>query len=87
MRNRAHKEGYYEACVRAQCQKLFLCGKWKFQLLLVFSVGSQNKQLSSFLCIKVNTLSNKLDVHESVHRDMIMKATNEMQLHRIIYYS
>ena len=30
---------------------------------------------------------NKLDVRESVHRDIIMKVTNEMQLYRLIYYS
>jgi hypothetical protein len=29
----------------------------------------------------------KLDVHESVHRDIITKTTNEMQLCRLIYYS
>jgi len=28
-----------------------------------------------------------LDVHEFVHRDMIKKVTNKMQLHRLIYYS
>jgi hypothetical protein len=28
-----------------------------------------------------------LDVHESVHRDTIMKITNKMQLYRLIYYS
>jgi hypothetical protein len=27
------------------------------------------------------------DVHESVHRDIIMNTTNEMQLYRLIYYS
>jgi len=27
------------------------------------------------------------DVHESVHRDMITKVTNNMQLYRLIYYS
>ena len=27
------------------------------------------------------------DVHESVHRDAIMKVTNKMQLYRLIYYS
>jgi hypothetical protein len=29
----------------------------------------------------------KFDVHESVDRDTIMKATNKMQLYRLIYYS
>jgi hypothetical protein len=29
----------------------------------------------------------KLDVHESVHHDIIMKTTNKMQLCRLIYYS
>ena len=29
----------------------------------------------------------QLDVYESVHRDTIMKVTNEMQLYRLIYYS
>jgi hypothetical protein len=27
------------------------------------------------------------DVHEYVHRDMVMKVTNKMQLYRLIYYS
>jgi hypothetical protein len=27
------------------------------------------------------------DIHESLHRDMIMKVTNKMQLCRLIYYS
>jgi len=27
------------------------------------------------------------DIHESIHRDIIMKATNKMQLYRLIYYS
>jgi len=27
------------------------------------------------------------DIHESMHRDMIMKVTNKMQLYRLIYYS
>jgi hypothetical protein len=27
-----------------------------------------------------------LDVHESVHRDTIIKVTNKMQLYRLIYY-
>jgi len=27
----------------------------------------------------------KRDVHESVHRDTIMKVTNKMQLYRLIY--
>jgi hypothetical protein len=30
---------------------------------------------------------NILDVHESVHRDMVMKVTNNMQLYRLIYNS
>jgi hypothetical protein len=28
-----------------------------------------------------------LDIHESVHRDTVMKITNKMQLYRLIYYS
>jgi len=27
-----------------------------------------------------------LDVHESAHRDTIMKVTNKMQLYRLIYF-
>ena len=27
------------------------------------------------------------DVHESVHRDTIVKVTNKIQLYRLIYYS
>jgi hypothetical protein len=29
----------------------------------------------------------RLDVHEIMHCDTIMKITNKMQLHRLIYYS
>jgi hypothetical protein len=29
----------------------------------------------------------KLHAHELVHRNTIMKVTNKMQLHRLIYYS
>jgi hypothetical protein len=32
-------------------------------------------------------LLKELDVRESVHRDTIMKATNKMQLYRLVYYS
>jgi len=28
-----------------------------------------------------------LDIHGSVHRDVIMNTTNEMQLYRLIYFS
>jgi hypothetical protein len=28
-----------------------------------------------------------VDVHESVHRDIIVNTTNEMQLYGLIYYS
>jgi len=31
--------------------------------------------------------SDELDVNESVHRDIIVKITNKMQLYRLIYYS
>jgi hypothetical protein len=34
-----------------------------------------------------HTRTHLLDVHESVHRDIIMKVTNKMQLCRLIYYS
>ena len=30
--------------------------------------------------------SLQLDIHESVHRDTIMKVTNKMQLYRLIYF-
>jgi hypothetical protein len=29
----------------------------------------------------------KLDVHESMHHDTIIKVTNKMQLYRLIYFS
>ena len=29
----------------------------------------------------------KIDVREPVHRDMIVKITNKMQLYRLIYYT
>jgi len=41
-----------------------------------------------YLPLYVNVdIACKLDVHESVHRDTIMKVTNKMQLYRLIYFS
>jgi len=37
--------------------------------------------------IAVNKYIISFDVHESVHRDTIMKVTNKMQICRLIYYS
>ena len=45
------KERHYEVCVVAQCRKQFLCVICKVQLLLVFSVGSQNKLTVFFLLL------------------------------------
>ena len=45
------------------------------------------------LCVKdiqfstSRQMTQLFDVHESVHRDTIMKVTNKMQLYRLIYYS
>ena len=32
-------------------------------------------------------VQNEFDIHETVHRDTIMKVTNKMQIYRLIYYS
>ena len=37
-----------------------------------------NGKYIAYICV--------LDVHESVHRDTIVKVTNKMQLYRLIYY-
>jgi len=34
-----------------------------------------------------HTHTHTRDIHESVHRDTIMKVTNKMQLYMLIYYS
>jgi hypothetical protein len=34
----------------------------------------------------VEDCRSTLDVHESVHREIIMKAINKMQIYRLIYY-
>jgi hypothetical protein len=39
-------------------------------------------QIGFRFCINLG----KLDVHESVHSDKIMKETNKMQLYRLIYF-
>jgi len=38
---------------------------------------------------KLRTVKHKqlVDVRESVHRDIITKVTNKMQLYRLVYYS
>ena len=41
-----------------------------------------------WLCFALILMENcGFDVRESVHRDIIMKVTNKMQLYRLIYYS
>jgi hypothetical protein len=42
---------------------------------------------SFLMSVKPFTTDSELDLHESVHRDIIMKITNKMQLYRLIYYS
>jgi hypothetical protein len=57
------------------------------------------EQITKYACFSCQTLlcfspsfelrveQNLRDVHESVHRDTIMKVINKMQLYRSIYYS
>jgi hypothetical protein len=45
----------------------------------------QHQLWQKHLCFK-ETVFN-FDVHESVHRDTIMKVTNKMQLYMLIYFS
>jgi hypothetical protein len=40
-----------------------------------------------FITFQTSVLIYKLDVYESVHRDIIRKVINKMQLYRLIYYS
>jgi len=47
----------------------------------------QHHVLTLILQSVSSTTSVAFDVHESVHRDIIMKVTNKMQLYRLIYYS
>jgi len=43
--------------------------------------------IAHFTAKKISAQSCKMfDVHESVHRDTIMKVTNKVQLYRLIYY-
>jgi hypothetical protein len=51
---------------------------WKSRAIAVPPSGSQ-----PFNRIEIDST----DVHESVHRNTIMKSTNKMQIYRIIYYS
>jgi len=51
---------------------------YKYQLKLC------NVHSTHITALKHKTI---FDVHESVHRYMIMKLTNNMQLYRLIYYS
>jgi len=39
------------------------------------------------VCDVVSAAISFVGVRESVHRDIIMNTTNEMQLYRLIYYS
>jgi len=52
-------------------------------------VNVQNRTLSSGIWCHSGKGKgkDKVDVHESVLRDTIMKVTNKMQLYRLIYYS
>jgi hypothetical protein len=53
-------------------------------------VVSQNNGTLSYTSVTTSEHSNYylvFDVHESVHRDAVMKVTNKMQLYRLIYYS
>jgi len=43
--------------------------------------------LNDFILRQLPLSNRKLRVHEPVHRNMVMKVTNKMQLYRLIYYS
>jgi len=43
------------------------------------------KRISFLICLLATP--DPFDVHESVHRDTVMKVTNKKQLYRLTYYS
>jgi len=55
------------------------------------SLRSKTERLMSTsdpsVCDVVSAAISFVGVRESVHRDIIMNTTNEMQLYRLIYYS
>jgi hypothetical protein len=55
--------------------------------LFSFLVCASASSLERYDLLLKNDKLCKLDVHESVHRDIIMKTSNKMQLHKLIYYS
>jgi len=64
-----------------------LCGVLKLrQATTIYCYMSTYYGLVMF-CIMLSIYVYICDVHESVHRDIIMKITNKMQLCRLIYYS
>jgi len=42
---------------------------------------------AEWIPVTTDNTQDELDLHEYVHRDIIMNTTNEMQLYRLIYYS
>ena len=63
-------------------------GKWRILLKkksvrLLYSIANWNRRPTD----SGRSSITQHDVHESAHRDMIMKVTNKMQLYRLIYYT
>jgi len=58
---------------RASSPIVGTCLRIELQSMASYSVEFKNMQ--------------SFDVHESVHHDIITKATNKVQLYRLIYYS
>jgi hypothetical protein len=90
-----------EILVFKKCFTFIKFGVQIIHLLFGFSaVNLSAEPLHLQLVLQLNALSvflfdifyivqnyNWMNIHKSVHRDIIMNATNEMQLYRLIYYS
>jgi hypothetical protein len=59
--------------------------KYYVKYCILFKVILVKQDASDFS--STNTYYAEFDVHESVHRDISMNSTNEVQIYRLIYYS
>jgi len=65
---------------------MYVC-HWNFTGCLKTSLISPYNLIETSTNRISTRYDNGVDVHESVHRDTVMKVTNKMQLYRLIYYS
>jgi len=72
---------------RGLCDELIIRPEESYRLCCVVVCDLETSRIGAPYMYDISRLKVKFGVHESMHRNIIVKITNKMQLYRFIYYS